>query len=106
MRHELLAPAGSLDICKAVIAAGADAVYLGGAKYGARAFARNFSEEEVLEALDFAHLHGRKIFLTVNTLLKNKEMGSIIHTILRLPEPVMSAYQLPPFSPSIIMSWL
>lgn len=83
MRHELLAPAGSLDICKAVIAAGADAVYLGGAKYGARAFARNFSEEEVLEALDFAHLHGRKIFLTVNTLLKNKEMGSELYDYIR-----------------------
>ncbi|MCD7920926.1 MAG: U32 family peptidase [Clostridiales bacterium] len=75
MRHELLAPAGSPEICRAVIAAGADAVYLGGEKYGARAFAQNFSEEEILSALDHAHLHGRKIFLTVNTLLKNREMG-------------------------------
>lgn len=83
MKHELLAPAGSPDICKAVIAAGADAVYLGGAKYGARAFARNFSEKEVLEALDFAHLHGRKIFLTVNTLLKNREMGSELYQCMK-----------------------
>lgn len=83
MKHELLAPAGSLEICRAVIAAGADAVYLGGAKYGARAFAQNFSETEVLEALDFAHLYGRKIFLTVNTLLKNREMGSELYDYLK-----------------------
>ena len=69
VHHELLAPAGSLDICKAVLAAGADAVYLGGEKYGARAFAKNFTQNDILEALDYAHLHGKKIFLTVNTLL-------------------------------------
>ena len=83
MKHELLAPAGSLDICKAVIHAGADAVYLGGSKYGARAFAQNFSESEVLEALDFAHLYGRRIMLTVNTLLKNREMGRELYEYLK-----------------------
>ena len=83
MKHELLAPAGSLDICKAVIHAGADAVYLGGSKYGARAFAQNFSESEVLEALDFAHLYGRRIMLTVNTLLKNREMGRKLYEYLK-----------------------
>ena len=71
MKHELLSPAGSLDICKAVINAGADAVYLG----GARAFAKNFTQSDIREALDFVHLRGKKIFLTVNTLLKNKEIG-------------------------------
>ena len=69
MKHELLSPAGSLDICKAVINAGADAVYLGGDKFGARAFAKNFTQSDIREALDFAHLRGKKIFLTVNTLL-------------------------------------
>lgn len=83
MKHELLAPAGSPDICRAVIAAGADAVYLGGEKYGARAFAQNFSEMDILHALDFAHLHGRKIFLTVNTLLKNREMGQELYDYLK-----------------------
>ncbi len=83
MKRELLAPAGSLDICKAVIHAGADAVYLGGSKYGARAFAQNFSESEVLEALDFAHLYGRRIMLTVNTLLKNREMGRELYEYLK-----------------------
>ena len=65
---ELLAPAGSLAIFKAVVAAGADAVYVGGSKFGARAYADNFSDEELLEALDYAHLYGRRVYLTVNTL--------------------------------------
>ncbi len=83
IKHELLAPAGSPDICKEVIAAGADAVYLGGGRYGARAFAQNFSDREILEALDFAHIHGRRIFLTVNTLLKNRETGAELYHYLK-----------------------
>lgn len=71
---ELLAPAGSMEIFRAVIAAGADAVYLGGDQFGARAYANNFTREEVLEAIDYAHLHGRKVYMTVNTLLKNQEI--------------------------------
>ena len=59
MKHELLAPAGSLEICKAVMNAGADAVYLGGDKFGARAFAKNFSQDDLKEALDFAHMRGK-----------------------------------------------
>ena len=82
MKHELLAPAGSLEICKAVIDAGADAVYLGGDKFGARAYAKNFTRENLLEALDYAHLYGRKIFLTVNTLLKNREIGRELYDYL------------------------
>ena len=61
---ELLAPAGSLEICKAVIQAGADAVYLGGSMFGARAYAQNFDEAQLKEALDYAHTYDRKIFLT------------------------------------------
>lgn len=83
MKHELLSPAGSLDICKAVINAGADAVYLGGDKFGARAFAKNFTQSDIREALDFAHLRGKKIFLTVNTLLKNKEIETELFTYLK-----------------------
>ena len=71
---ELLAPAGSLEICRAVIEAGADAVYLGGSMFGARAYAKNFDEGQLKEALDHAHTYNRKIFLTVNTLLKNREL--------------------------------
>ena len=82
-KHELLSPAGSLEICKAVLNAGADAVYLGGDKFGARAFAKNFTQNDIQEALDFAHMRGKKIFLTVNTLLKNKEIESELFSYLK-----------------------
>lgn len=81
-KHELLSPAGSLEICKAVLNAGADAVYLGGDKFGARAFAKNFTQSDIQEALDFAHMRGKKIFLTVNTLLKNKEIETELFSYL------------------------
>ena len=76
---EILAPAGSYESFRAAIAAGADAVYAGGSRFGARAFAENFSEEQLLEAIDYAHLHGRKFYLTVNTLLKNVEIQELYH---------------------------
>lgn len=79
---ELLAPAGSFEILKAVIEAGADAVYVGGSRFGARAYANNFTEEELLEAIDYVHIRGKKLFLTVNTLLKNKEMGQELYDYL------------------------
>lgn len=71
---ELLAPAGNYEIFRAVLAAGADAVYLGGAKFGARAYADNFGQEDMLRAIDYAHLHEKKLYLTVNTMLKNAEI--------------------------------
>lgn len=79
---ELLAPAGSLTTLKAVICAGADAVYLGGNMFGARAYADNFTKEELIEGIRYAHLHGRKVFLTVNTLLKNRELEEELYSYL------------------------
>lgn len=79
---ELLAPAGSLDIFKGVIESGADAVYVGGSMFGARAYANNFTEEELLEAIDFAHLRGVKVYLTVNTLIKNSEFSKLYDYLL------------------------
>ena len=79
---ELLAPAGSFEILKAVIAAGADAVYVGGSQFGARAYANNFTEEELLEAIDYVHLRGKKLFLTVNTLFKNNEIKDALYDYL------------------------
>lgn len=79
---ELLAPAGSFEILKAVIEAGADAVYVGGSMFGARAYANNFSEEELLEAIDYVHLRGKKLFLTVNTLFKNNEINNTLYEYL------------------------
>ena len=74
---EILAPAGSFESFLAAIRAGADAVYAGGPRFGARAFADNFTEEKLLEAIDYAHLHGRKFYLTVNTLLKDAELNTL-----------------------------
>ena len=79
---ELLAPAGSLETFKAVIHAGADAVYLGGNSFGARAYANNFSEEELLYAIDYAHIHGRQLYLTVNTLFKENELEHQLYDYL------------------------
>lgn len=79
---ELLAPAGNLEIFKGVIERGADAVYVGGSMFGARAYANNFTEEELLEAIDFAHLRGVKVYLTVNTLIKNSELSKLYDYLL------------------------
>lgn len=85
-KPELLAPAGDYSCFQAALKAGADAVYIGGQRFGARAFAGNFSDEEVVEALREAHFYGRKIYLTVNTLLKQEE-------IKQLPEFISPFYE-------------
>lgn len=90
-KAELLAPAGNLEICKAVINAGADAVYLGGSAFGARAYAGNLSDEEIIEAVDYAHLRGAKIYLTVNTLLKEKELSGLCGYLAPLYEAGIDA---------------
>ena len=78
-RAELLAPAGSLLVCKAAVFAGADAVYMGGQKFSARAFAKSSvsEEDELLSAIEFCHLYGVKLFMTVNTLFKEKELQNL-----------------------------
>lgn len=81
-RVEILAPAGSMECLKAAITAGADAVYTGGALFGARAYAHNLTEEELLEAIDYVHLHGKRLYLTVNTLIKDREMEKQMYDYL------------------------
>lgn len=76
-KPELLAPAGNYESFLGAIAAGADAVYLAGTKYGARAYAENFTEEEICRAVSYAHIWGRKVYLTVNTLLKDEELKEL-----------------------------
>lgn len=76
-RGELLAPAGNMECLKAAVAAGADAIYLGGQQFGARAYAGNFSDGELIEALGFAHAWEKKIYLTINTLTKQEELGKL-----------------------------
>lgn len=79
---ELLAPAGSFQALKGAIHAGADAIYLGGQQFGARAYAENFSKEEIYQGIRFAHVFGRKIYLTVNTLVKEKELDLMYDFLL------------------------
>ncbi|MBS6196593.1 MAG: U32 family peptidase [Clostridiales bacterium] len=74
MKVELLAPAGSYEALEAALRAGADAVYLGGEKFGARAYADNLDRDQMIQAIDDTHLHGKKLYLTVNTVLKNREI--------------------------------
>ena len=75
---ELLAPAGNFACLKAAIANGADAVYLGGKNFSARAFANNFDNQELIDAIRYAHLRGVRIFVTLNTLLNEKEFENAI----------------------------
>lgn len=79
---ELLAPAGSYEGFEAALGAGADAVYLGGSAFGARAYAKNFEQEELIRAIRTAHIHEKKLYLTVNTLLKNREMERELYDYL------------------------
>lgn len=83
---ELLAPAGSYDAFIGAVNGGADAVYLAGDRFGARAYADNFTQEEIQKALFLAGLCGVKVYLTVNTLLKNKEMDELYEYISPLYE--------------------
>ena len=85
-RIELLAPAGNLEIFRTVLHAGADAVYLAGSHYGARAYAGNLSDEELLTAINEAHVYGRRLYLTVNTLCKEDELNGLYDYILPLYE--------------------
>lgn len=81
-KMELLAPAGSYESFVAAINAGADAVYAAGSLFGARAFAQNFTQEELLRAIDYAHLHQKKLYLTVNTLQKPDELHTQLDPFL------------------------
>lgn len=78
---ELLSPAGNMECLKAAVLNGANAVYLGGKSFGARAYAGNFSDEEMIEAVRYAHLYGVKIYVTVNTIIYNNEIHELMEYI-------------------------
>ena len=88
---EILAPAGSFESMKAAVAAGADAVYIGGSRFGARAYADNLDEDRMKEAIDYAHLHGCRIYMTVNTLVKEREMEELYSYLLPYYEQGLDA---------------
>jgi len=78
LKKELLAPAGNMEALKVAIYAGADAVYLGGKKFGARKYAANFDDEEMIAAINFVHLYNKKIYVTVNTIVYNDEIDDCL----------------------------
>lgn len=90
-RAELLAPAGSIEGFYGAVHGGADAVYLGGSRFGARAYADNFTEPELVECIRYGHLLGRKIYLTVNTLLKEEELEELYEYLLPFYEEGLDA---------------
>lgn len=81
---ELLAPAGSYEIFLIAVNAGADAVYLSGKQFGARAYAKNFTIEEIKKAINYAHLNNVKIHVTVNTLINNFEIKNVLKYLFEL----------------------
>ncbi|HEX2021104.1 MAG TPA: DUF3656 domain-containing protein, partial [Candidatus Thermoplasmatota archaeon] len=85
-RVELLAPAGSFDALVAAVENGADAVYLAGQHFGARKFAKNFSDDELRRGIDFAHVRGVKVFVTVNTLVFNEELRDLVPFLAAIRE--------------------
>ena len=76
-KTELLIPAGSLDVLKTAVIYGADAVYLGGEAFGLRAKAKNFTNEEIMEGIKFAHDHGVKVYITANILAHNDVLPGV-----------------------------
>ena len=78
---ELLAPAGNMENLKAAVMAGCDAVYLGGSHFGARAFSKNFNNDEIIEAINYCHLYGVRVYVTVNTLIYENEVDSFLEYI-------------------------
>ena len=81
---ELLAPVGSMDHLKVAINSGASSVYLSGKDYGARKYAENFTLDEINEAVDIAHIHNVKVYVTVNTLIKEDELEDVINYLSKL----------------------
>ena len=82
--EELLAPAGSYDVLVIAVNAGADAVYIAGQNYGARAYAKNFTMDEIKKAVNYAHLNGAKVHVTVNTLVNNFEIVDVLKYLFEL----------------------
>ena len=111
---ELLAPGGSPEGIRRCVLAGADAVYAGGAMFGARAFADNPDTETLEELIDFCHLHGAKLYLTVNTLLREEELEKQLYRYIEpfyLPTWMVDRYSpgsrlMRAFSPTSLSAFM
>lgn len=91
MIPEILAPAGSMEALRAAVYAGADAVYLAGNRFGARAYADNFTDQSLLEAIEYCHIYGVKVYLTVNTLFRDAEIKELYSYLSPLYEAGLDA---------------
>ena len=89
---ELLAPGGSVASIKAAINAGADAVYVGGSSFSARASANNLNDEELADIIDYLHLRGKRIHLAINTLIKDSEIKSVYSYASKMYEKGIDAF--------------
>ena len=78
---ELLAPVGNMECLKYAVMAGCDAVYLAGKSFGARAFSKNFTDYEIIEAIKYAHLYGVKVYVTINTLIYEREVDTFLNYV-------------------------
>ena len=96
-KPELLAPAGNMEKCKMALLYGADAIYLGGNKFGLRAFAANFSIAEVKEAVEFAHNLGKKVYVTVNIFAHNEDIAELPEYLVSLEEAGVDALLISDF---------
>lgn len=96
-KSEILAPVGNKEMLTAAIAAGADAVYIGGNQFSARAYAENFTDEDMEEAISLCHFNGMKVYVTVNTIIKEKEMEDALNYIRFLYEKDVDAVILQDF---------
>ena len=95
--HELLSPAGDMESLYQAIHNGADAIYLGMKRFGARKFSKNFSREEIVDAIKVAHLYGVKIYVTMNTLVKDSEVDSFLDDVTFLYENGVDAILMQDF---------
>ena len=80
-KHELLVPAGDIECLHQAVYNGCDAVYIAGTKFGARKYATNFTNEQLIEAIKFCHLYGVKVYITMNTLVKNSEVEDFLEQV-------------------------
>ena len=78
---ELLSPAGNMECLKEAVQNGADAIYLGGKNFGARAFSKNFNDEEIVKAINYAHIYGVKVYVTCNTLIYDREVKDFLNYV-------------------------
>ena len=97
MKHELLVPCGDMESLYQAVANGADAVYLGLKNFSARKFAKNFTNEQIIEAIKYCHLYDVKVYVTMNTLVKDKEVTSFLEQVEFLHENGVDAILIQDF---------